>query len=419
MYEDGIPDPRRVRNLFGRDRRCEHSASRCASSGSTQPTFRSRFTAPLPRPWAVRELALSLPRLLAKGSPAVPPRRPQSRAIRASSPRTRPRRRPPRHVGFGPGGTPVSRGFPQRLEGPPRRYPRFLPLAPIEPYLRAIESPRHDALTGLAEISPLTRVFACGAHIGVVAFLRGLSGAVPIRRACEGGGNDRRQDGMHGRLAWASRRASLAGVGRAAFPHASSLRSKPLTRRPEKTIEIGCRATAVRRRPRRAIRSRSCRPADRWRDERRHRRNRRQPAPPLPVVPLTPTGELPPPEISPLQQPVAIKWRLQNPFRFFTDPADTEIHRATYLALKPDQRQDADPVGRARAEPPPRRGLGGDHVSQDVLERRQEPLHVCPDRADYINPESHEVRGDARGSNRFERRLRMADDAAWRQGSAR
>jgi phytoene synthase len=37
--------------------------------------------------------------------------------------------------------------------------PAFLPLALIGPYLRAIESPRHDALTGIAEISPLTRVF--------------------------------------------------------------------------------------------------------------------------------------------------------------------------------------------------------------------------------------------------------------------
>ena len=31
----------------------------------------------------------------------------------------------------------------------------------------------------------------------------------------------------------------------------------------------------------------------------------------------------------------AISWRVENPFRFFTDPADTEVHRATYRALRP------------------------------------------------------------------------------------
>ena len=33
-----------------------------------------------------------------------------------------------------------------------------------------------------------------------------------------------------------------------------------------------------------------------------------------------------------------IKWKLENPFRFFTDPADTEMHRATYQALNPRAR---------------------------------------------------------------------------------
>ena len=29
----------------------------------------------------------------------------------------------------------------------------------------------------------------------------------------------------------------------------------------------------------------------------------------------------------------AITWRVENPFRLFTDPADTEVHRATWEAL--------------------------------------------------------------------------------------
>jgi hypothetical protein len=30
-----------------------------------------------------------------------------------------------------------------------------------------------------------------------------------------------------------------------------------------------------------------------------------------------------------------INWRVENPFRLFTDPADTEVHRATWEALTP------------------------------------------------------------------------------------
>ncbi len=32
-------------------------------------------------------------------------------------------------------------------------------------------------------------------------------------------------------------------------------------------------------------------------------------------------------------------WRVENPFRFFVDPADTEVHRATYLSLSEEERR--------------------------------------------------------------------------------
>ena len=39
-----------------------------------------------------------------------------------------------------------------------------------------------------------------------------------------------------------------------------------------------------------------------------------------------------------------ITWRVENSFRFFSDAADTEVHRATFLALPPeDQLQHPDP----------------------------------------------------------------------------
>ena len=37
-----------------------------------------------------------------------------------------------------------------------------------------------------------------------------------------------------------------------------------------------------------------------------------------------------------------IKWRVENPFRFFADPADAEVHRSSYLALSAEER--ANPV---------------------------------------------------------------------------
>jgi hypothetical protein len=114
------------------------------------------------------------------------------------------------------------------------------------------------------------------------------------------------------------------------------------------------------------------------------------PAPPLPIVPLTPTGEPPPPEISPLQQPVEIKWRLQNSFRFFTDPADTEIHRATFLALTPEQRK--TPVLSAEHALSRRHDEGwAETMYRKTCWNDAKNRYVCPDRVDYINPENHEV----------------------------
>ena len=37
--------------------------------------------------------------------------------------------------------------------------------------------------------------------------------------------------------------------------------------------------------------------------------------------------------------PPVIEWRVENPFRFFTDPADTAMHRATWLALSDEERR--------------------------------------------------------------------------------
>jgi hypothetical protein len=85
----------------------------------------------------------------------------------------------------------------------------------------------------------------------------------------------------------------------------------------------------------------------------------------------------------------AITWRVENPFRFFTDPSDTEVHRATYRALGAAGR--AAPV------------LAEERALQD----RQQPYgwaatmfrktcwsnnrFQCDAYDDYINPSSHAV----------------------------
>ena len=40
-------------------------------------------------------------------------------------------------------------------------------------------------------------------------------------------------------------------------------------------------------------------------------------------------------QVAPLPVP-KITWRVDNSFRFFSDAADTEVHRATFLALPPE-----------------------------------------------------------------------------------
>ncbi|MBX9683118.1 MAG: hypothetical protein K2X41_04945 [Hyphomicrobium sp.] len=95
-------------------------------------------------------------------------------------------------------------------------------------------------------------------------------------------------------------------------------------------------------------------------------------------------------------QTVAIRWRVENPFRFFRDPADTEVHRATYNSLGPSDL--TTPV------------LAAEHA----LQRRHEDgwaatmyrktcwnwttnRYTCPDYDDYMNPKNHVVVADMAG----------------------
>jgi lysophospholipase L1-like esterase len=91
-----------------------------------------------------------------------------------------------------------------------------------------------------------------------------------------------------------------------------------------------------------------------------------------------------------------IEWRVENPFRFFADPADTQVHRATFLALS-DEEHDTPVLAAERA-------LAQRHVdgwASIVLGRTcwhaETNSHICPDGTDYINPKSHTIIAELKG----------------------
>lgn len=86
-----------------------------------------------------------------------------------------------------------------------------------------------------------------------------------------------------------------------------------------------------------------------------------------------------------------ITWRVENPFRFFTDPAHTEMHRATYAALTEEERR--TPVLAAERALADRHN--GEGWAASVIDATcWEPVrnrHICRGAADYLHPKSHRV----------------------------
>src|SRR5690606_15653447 len=85
-----------------------------------------------------------------------------------------------------------------------------------------------------------------------------------------------------------------------------------------------------------------------------------------------------------------ITWRVENPFRFLQDPADTEVHRQTLLALRPEDRR--TPVLASE------RALAARHpegwaatMYQKVCWNAEDNRHACADDRDYVNVKSHKV----------------------------
>src|SRR6185312_16138125 len=85
-----------------------------------------------------------------------------------------------------------------------------------------------------------------------------------------------------------------------------------------------------------------------------------------------------------------IEWQVENPCRFFLDPADTQVHRATWLSLADAERN--HPVQAAEQALSERHPDGWSAFTftktcWDGTRNR----YTCRERSDYINPKSHTI----------------------------
>ena len=91
-----------------------------------------------------------------------------------------------------------------------------------------------------------------------------------------------------------------------------------------------------------------------------------------------------------------IVWQLVNPFRFFLDPADTEVHRATWESLAPEQR--LRPIFSAETLLAERHPEGWSATMYDkTCWNRRGNKYGCQALSDYLHPKRHKVRFSLRG----------------------
>lgn len=101
--------------------------------------------------------------------------------------------------------------------------------------------------------------------------------------------------------------------------------------------------------------------------------------------------------IIPLEK-VEIKWRVENPFRFFGDAKDTNVHRATYLALSPEDRR--TPILSSERALAARHPEGwAETMFRKTCWNRARNEFVCADDGDYINPDKHAIVAELSGAN--------------------
>jgi lysophospholipase L1-like esterase len=95
-------------------------------------------------------------------------------------------------------------------------------------------------------------------------------------------------------------------------------------------------------------------------------------------------------QVQPLPVP-RISWHVENSFRFFSDAADTEVHRATYLALPPEDRLQRPVLAAEQALSRRHEEGWAATMFRNTCWDARTNRFVCPDGSDYINPKSHAV----------------------------
>jgi hypothetical protein len=97
-----------------------------------------------------------------------------------------------------------------------------------------------------------------------------------------------------------------------------------------------------------------------------------------------------------VQAEPTINWRVENPFRFFLDPEDTERHRAAFEALSDDERK--SPILSAERSLSERttHGWAADVVRNTCWDPNANRF-TCPDVAEYAHPKSHRIRAEIDG----------------------
>jgi len=88
---------------------------------------------------------------------------------------------------------------------------------------------------------------------------------------------------------------------------------------------------------------------------------------------------------------VEIDWRVENPFRFFVDAKDTEVHRAAHLSLSPEQRQTAPVLAAEHALSRKYEFGWAEAMYRKTCWAGPKNRYVCPEKGDYINPDRHRV----------------------------
>ncbi len=85
-----------------------------------------------------------------------------------------------------------------------------------------------------------------------------------------------------------------------------------------------------------------------------------------------------------------IEWHVRNPFRFFSNPRDTDVHRATWISLTPEQKR--SPVLSAERALSVRHPDGwAASVDGHPCWNSETNTFVCPDNKPYAHPEGHRI----------------------------